>query len=790
MTKINIPDKAKVLIEWVVNPVDYTREKEKTIIANFAEKYGIEKYNVSVEPKFIKKNEKGEEVSVSSEVLDNIQDFRFQQKLFKEYLVDNKVEGYDLEKILEIDNHLNGLMDYTKFDNYHKYQLLWMKWSNFLSYGKDNEIDFTKLNGLVLLSGSNQVGKTTIGIELPHFLLFGKTSKSQKLSDIFNKYLPEETEVKVEGGLLIDGEEYVIRRTLTRPQLKKRTENSTVSQKIEYFKKVNGENFELVDENQAGDTSVMTNKIIKEVIGNEQDFDLMISANSDTLNDLIALKDTARGKLLMKWIGLLPLEEKDVLARERYNKQIVPSLVSTKYNRAELSEEIQKLIADNENQTEMFKNNEIKFVESEKKITGFEKEKETLLTSKNKVDEALSKTDIETLDKKIEQITQKGKNKRLELEETKRELDTLKNVSFSDVEYKNTINEDKTKSIENSEIKNEIKRLKEENINLKNSEFCPTCKRKLDGVDYSKTITENEKKIAELTTKGVENKRILDEIKEKLTKLEQDKVNYDKKVKKELLIDKISVDINTLGNDYREYNKIKKELETNKEIIRKNNEIDNKLNIVNVNLKTEQSFRDNIMRDIEKIKNNIENNKKNITEKEKLIELIVQEESVIKNWKIYLEMVGKNGISKMVLRNTLPIINCEVRRLLNDVCDFTVEIEIDDSNDVKFNLIRNETDIKIGLFAASGFEKTASSLALRTVLSSMASMSKTNFVTWDEILAPVSQDNYENMKALYDKISQFYSFILHVTHNRLIEDWHQQNISIVKTDGTSKIINN
>ena len=46
----------------------------------------------------------------------------------------------------------------------------------------------------------------------------------------------------------------------------------------------------------------------------------------------------------------------------------------------------------------------------------------------------------------------------------------------------------------------------------------------------------------------------------------------------------------------------------------------------------------------------------------------------MKHWKIYLALVGKNGISKMVLRETLPLINGELRRLLTDVCDFDVEV--------------------------------------------------------------------------------------------------------------------
>lgn len=39
-------------------------------------------------------------------------------------------------------------------------------------------------------------------------------------------------------------------------------------------------------------------------------------------------------------------------------------------------------------------------------------------------------------------------------------------------------------------------------------------------------------------------------------------------------------------------------------------------------------------------------------------------------------MVGKDGISKMVLRDVLPLINSRLKQLLSDVCDFEVEVGI------------------------------------------------------------------------------------------------------------------
>jgi len=141
-------------------------------------------------------------------------------------------------------------------------------------------------------------------------------------------------------------------------------------------------------------------------------------------------------------------------------------------------------------------------------------------------------------------------------------------------------------------------------------------------------------------------------------------------------------------------------------------------------------------------------------------------------------MVGKNGVSKMILKKTLPIINSELSRLLEDVCDFDVEVALTDKNEVIFNIIKDDVISSLG--GASGFEKTASALALRCVLGNISTMPRPNFLILDEILAGVASENYDNMRNLYSKIEKDYQFVLHVTHLDSIKDWHNNTIVISK----------
>lgn len=789
---IKVGNKSKIEITWDVLPMDFSREKESNIIAKFSKKYGIPKDSIKVEPNFIMINKNGEKISLTNDVIENIQDPKFQVKLFEEYITLNNIKDCDFEQILSIDNEINGKIDYEVYDKFRRYSVKWIKWDNFLSYGSGNYFDFTQLKGLVLLNGepANQSGKTTFAIDLLHFLLFGKTSKSSSLDKVFNKHLPEETEVIVEGCLEIDGVDYIIKRTLTRTSLKKRTEKSKTTQKIEYYKKI-GDNLEELSEympetqNCEEETVTKTNKIIKEAIGSEKDFDLIICATGNNLDDLIEIKETERGRLLSKWIGLLPLEEKDKIAREKFNKEVMPKLFSSKYNRETLTQEISDLKLAIENDNNKLNEYKKELSDIEKSISSLESDKERLLVSKKPVDESLKILDINTVNNKLERLKQEGTAKKNKLKVCEDEFKTVENIDFSDDEYETLILEDKRLAIEQSEIRNEIKNLKQINDNLKNSEYCQLCKRKFEDIDNSKTIEENNSKIDELIKKGVENKALIDEIEKKKEKMLEIKSLFKKKNDLSVLIPKITVDISNLRIEYKDTQKQLDDYNRNKDIIDINNSIDINVNNLTIRLRTERSRKDSLFQIIEACKNEVSVYSNTIKEKEKLITTIELEEKLVKNWKIYLEMIGKNGISKMVLRNTLPLINAELSRLLNGVCDFTVEIVVTEKNDVMFYLIKD--GVKSDLNSGSGFERTASALALRAVLGNISTMPRPNFIVFDEILGKVARENYDNMKLLYDKILKNYNCIIQISHLDEIKDWHDIIVTITKESNVSRI---
>ena len=786
---INVKEKSKIHLHWKVSPYDYTKEKEKSLEVKLASKYGLPKDRVKVIPDFILLDDKGKEVSLNHDIIQNIQDPNFQVKLFADWLTLNNVKDYDFELIKKIDSEINARIDYQIYDKYKRYSVKWIRWSNFLCYGPDNYFDFTNLGKLVLLTSepANQGGKTTFCIDLLKFLLFGSNERYKTQAEFFNKHIPSATNIVVEGCICIDNVDYVIKRTITRPALERRSAASKTTQKVEYYKIVGGDKEELEEyiDNQQEENSIQTNKAIKEAIGRESDFDLIMSVSGKSLDDLIEKKDTERGRLLSRWIGLLPIEEKDIIAREKYNTEVKPFLLSNRYNTESLTQEIQAFEVDIKTlKSEITKyKKENKVLDDE--IKTLEKTKETLLASKKVIDENVLKIDITTLKRKMDDCITNGKNKKAELELIEKELKEIGDVDFSVEQYDKSVHELSSLKEKRGELLANHKSVSHNIEHLKNSEICPVCKRKLDNVDNTAQIKEQEKELDKIVSDG---KKIADEISKFEKLIESMKTNRELYTKKTQNVTKkaaLELNIERLRNDYKDFSATKKEYDANSEAIDKNNAIDIQIRNNDIIIRNKRNTRDS---DISKISNNeatIKNHEQQIKDRKELIKRLAEEEILIRNWKIYLDLVGKNGITKMVLRKTLPIINARLAQMLNDICDFDVEVTIDEKNDVKFLLLKDGK--YSNLHGASGFELTASALALRAVLADMSTIARCNMLVFDEVMGRVSSENYENIRNLLERISKSYETVLFITHNSEIKDWFNNTVVVRKENNISKL---
>jgi len=765
-----------VKVTWHDTSENFTSEKIRRVKAYFQNKYNTKTVQVITKNISDTKSTKLESLEAS----DNILDHQYQKKLMKDFIKENNID-VKWEMIDRLDNKVNVEIDKQNQNKirYNKWYIKKIEFSNFLSFSDDNVIEFTTLDGITVIESTpkNFGGKSTSTVDLLMFLFFNSTTKTKTNGEIFNKFT-DKNEVSVKGEITIDGYDYVIERTISR-KLGKSGEY-TVTNKLEFYKrKDNGE-----IENLTGEQRRETETFISSAIGSEEDFLSTILTTGYNLEELIESKPTARGQILTKFLGLENLKIKEEICKGFYNDWS-KKLISNTYNIIDLENENQKNsdnIENSENEIKILDGELVKFTTNLKNI---EKEKDEALGSRNNdIDKELINVNPTLLQREIVDL---NNNK----------LIAQKNAdSINVVEPSNYYLEDDHEKIKNkisglhlnlklneSKIESNVKLIKK----FEEGSVCPTCNRPLVDVDHTEEINTILNEIQSIRTKQSVITEEISELKLSEKYYTDLKIEYDtyekNKLKKErhlLEVEQKQLEINTKQNKLERYESNKKKLEENQRIDSQIIRLRTQIDTVNADIRVTNS-------NLEKHKNNISNLIEKIKTNNELIVKIKQEEELLSVFKIYLTIYGKNGISKIILKNMIPLLNIELFRLLVDSCHFILELNISDKNEVEFMMIDTETRVVKPLNSGSGYERTISSMAIRSVLTKISSLPKPNIIVMDEVFGKIADENLEMVGEFFKKIKNYFEHIILISHNPLIRNWSDNIIMIKKEDNISKI---
>jgi DNA repair exonuclease SbcCD ATPase subunit len=364
-------------------------------------------------------------------------------------------------------------------------------------------------------------------------------------------------------------------------------------------------------------------------------------------------------------------------------------------------------------------------------------------------------------------------------------IDALKSVTYDEYREKRLSDDVVRLTTSIAVKKNEIQTHNRDILNLKNSEVCHSCHRPLEGVDHTAKIKELVDLIADTEDSIADMEAQKTAYSLEIASFAEVKESLNRKQRLELERDRLNVKLDELRNKVKESKNLKAEYEANLKAIEFNKKVDSSVSLTTANIQVARHEHDELIKKIENIKNEINRLKEKIDFNTKMISAIEKELTVEKMYKLYVDMVGMKGVSKIVLRSVLPIINSELERLLEGVCDFDVEVRMDDKNEVHLMMIKD--GVEGPLKSTSGFERTVSSVALRCVLGVVSTLPMPNFIAFDEVLDKVAPDFIPNMKPLFDKIKDMYDKVFIITHDELARDWSDKMITITKKDNVSVI---
>lgn len=761
-----------IQVVWEDTPDNFTQERLKRVRSYFEKKYKSKNVNVITKVKTEDMDMQSVDVSM------NILDENFQKELIKKYLIAN---GYEksLDEVLNIDLLVEDKIASEKADitPFKKWYIKNIEFSNFLSFGDKQVLDFEKVEGITAVESNppNFGGKTVLTVDLLLFLFFNTTTKTNKAEEIFNRFRNKD-KVVVKGEIQIDGEDYIIVREVNR-KLKRNKTDYTVSTSLEFFKKLSDGSLQ----NFTGEQRRETEEFIKKSIGTMDDFLMTILTTSTNLEELIDSKPTARGQVLSRFLGLDSLKLKEDVAKEitsNYSK----GMISNIYNIESLKEEIEiaKIDIEQENLNILKYVDELSDVNSRiEKGQGY---RDDLIRKKHiGLDDELLRINPDSMKDEIKEYGSK-------IGVTLKEL-----TSINVVEPSKYYHED-----EHDQIKEKLstEKVNEGTMSSKKEDIIEELKTFEDGLECQycgivlaqSTYTEKRKKELEDINIGISRSTL--KLKE-LSLQEQSFVNlkkdFDTYERNKLIKEKFEIQLETLElkkgsleEKLKRFKEVQIKLEENKKIDETILKADMRLDVLTVE-------RDGVNTKISDSKNNIKNRNSKIDENNSFIIRIKDEEKKLRLYKIYLELFGKKGITKMIMRSMTPVINSELQRLLIDSAEFKLEVRISEKDEVEFWMIDNNTGIEKLMSSGSGYERSIASLALRAVLSKVCSLPKPNIVVFDEVFGKISNENLEMVSQFFQKIKEYFEKIFVITHNPLVSQWADSVVKINKDNNVSNV---
>jgi DNA repair exonuclease SbcCD ATPase subunit len=761
-----------IQVIWEDTPENFTQERIKSVKQYFMKKYSSTNINV------ITKVKTSDEDSMQTiDVSVNIMDKNYQTELVKTYLESKGQEQY-IDQLMNIDLAVENRMlaNEVEVTPFKRWYIKKIEFDNFLSYGQNQVIDFDKCNGITVVESDppNFGGKTVLTVDLLLFLFFNTTTKTQKAEEIFNRFT-DVNKVSVKGDITIDGEDYVIVRQIERK--KSKTGEWNIKTELEFFKKLADGQLQ----NFTGEQRRETENFMKKSIGSMEDFLMTIVTTASNLEDLLEAKPTARGQVLSRFLGLEFLKKKEETGKEIYS-EFSKGMISNVYNTESLKQ-------DNEAFGEEIVKMKDEIIEMSKNISDVDKRlqrgqdyKDNLLKSKF--------TDLDNELITLNPLLLQSSISNLEDSKQKTEQD-IKNIKI--VEPKEFYHEDK-----HDNVKEVIKSRFAELVTCENKveEIQDLIEKYGDGIQCDHCgIKLMEAKLTNEKIKQLDSfKRLVQDFKEEIdgyekkeqsfTQLKKDFDEYERnkliKEKYELSLESTQLKLEQVKDKLKRYEEVQDK-------IKKNNEIDAQL--LKAGLRIDELI--NEKRGYEKVQNTnstrIETIESRIEKNNDIILKIAEEFEREKIYKIYVEIYGKNGITKMIMKTMMPLINSELQRLLQDSAYFSLEIRINDKNEVEFIMIDNSTGVEKLMVSGSGYERTIAAMALRAVLSKVCSLPKPNIIVWDEVFGKISNDNLEMVGEFFTKMRDYFEKIFVITHNPLVNNWSNNVVRINKVDNISKV---
>ena len=783
----DMPQKARLRVR-VSNTDSVQLKKALTIIQT---KYGIKEIAVNRTDRLTERVRDGQLVDVG-----DITNPEYQYELIEDYLGRNHiVDEKTLLKIKELNDDLNRNLPAEEISRNVFWKLKRFEWSNMFSYGEDNVVDFTKLNGIIGMFAPNASGKSAL-LDSLSFCLFDTSARAFKADRVLNN---KKGSFKCKINFEINETDYFIERS------GKRLRNGHVKVNVDFW---------MIDDNNDkislnGDQRRTTNANIRRVIGSYDDFVLTSLSLQNNSTVFIDKTQKERKDLLAQFMGMGVFDQLYTAANENISDV---SAILRDFNKTDYDVDL----ADIDKSDTQYKEVQVDLRSQKKTLTDRKKEltSQTFkLTKKLRpVDESVtnikklendkleSKDTLDSIDTRLGSLESTKEENKTKLTELKNKIQiyTESNINQLYNDLSKLEGERSESQIEIDKLKIEVRHKLDKIDKLGNLTHDPDCEHCMSN-PFTLDAIETKEKLNEDKVLAGQYVSCLDSIIKKIEELgdvHANKVDYDRSIEAlknvEINQNKLeSEDVllterkkHTLSQIAIQSDKIEKYHESKNDIIY-NKQIEEEVEGLRNSIDDLDYQVDTIDKKIQTIHGEIQIN---ITKKKTILETMkrVQDlETEHEAYKYYMDAVKRDGIPYELIEKALPTIEGEVNDILAQMVEFGIVLEMDGKNINTY--LAYDDDNVWPLELSSGMERFISSLAMRVGLINVCNLPRANFLAIDEGFGNMDSDNLNSVYSLFQYLKSQFQFAFIVSHIESMRDTVDSLLEISKENGFSQL---
>jgi len=722
----------------------------------------------------------------------------YQLELIKEYLNNNYfIDDEMMVKIKNILTELNTNIPDSDVQRNVDWKLKKFEFSNMFSYGEDNVVDFTKLNGIIGMFAPNATGKSAL-LDSLCFCLFDTSSRAYKADNIINN---SKSTMSCKVNFEIDGIDYFIEK-----KGKKNLRTGHVKVNVQFY--LIDETGERVSLN--GDQRRTTQKNIQKVIGSFDEFILTSMSSQNNSTVFIDKTQKERKELLSQFMGLTIFDRLYTQAAEDIKE--VDTLLKN-FKKADYDTELANITDD----LSVLEDKHKEFKKDERQLK--KQVKETLVKI-NEHNKRLKSVDTEIRDINLLSDEKDKLNSLLysvdeNLANTKTQIKTFAlqkkdlNTKISQYE-KDSVSEKYTKleklederdlfQIEIDKLKIEVRQKldKIEKLgNLTYDEDCDDCMSNpftLDAIETQKNLDDDKLLAQQYVTKKktMEDKiqkmfkiraykNDLDSLMENLSSLNLQDTHTSTQLN--LLKEKrtnIFNQLNTINSEIQKYHNYEKDITFNSQIEIEIDKLQNENSNLEYQLDSVSTKVKKLYADIKVLKTNENSINDNIQKVEKL-------EGDHQAYQYLLEAIRRDGVPYDLISKSLPTVEGAVNDILSQIVDFSIIFNMD-GKVIDTHIVYGD-DRVWPLELSSGMERFISSLAIRVGLINVSNLPRSNFLAIDEGWGTMDSENINSVYSLFQYLKTQFQFTMIVSHIDSMRDAVDTLLEVKKTSSHSNII--